>query len=87
VELHVEGLVAVVGVDGERNVNSYVARGADSIGAIITLILDRRVPPPAEMQDVIGGGYSEAYPCRPGREHEKIETWRSLLEPIDDVLT
>ena len=77
---NVIGDVGVFGVPGDWNPNEDFPVLADAIGPVGALILDRGVPPPIEMHDVIRGVERQAEPSRARREQQDLEPL-SLLEP------
>jgi hypothetical protein len=60
VESDVERCVAIFGMDRDRHVNRDRFILADSIDAVVALILDRGVPPATEVDHMIGRGDREA---------------------------
>ncbi len=73
-------------MDRHRQVDSHGLFLANAVNAIIALILNRRIPPPAEMDHMIGGSECEADSGRPRRKNEKTKTGRRRLELVDDLL-
>src|SRR5579885_1633207 len=61
-------------MDCHRQVDSHGLFLANAVNAIIALILNRRIPPPAEMDHMIGGSECEADSGRPRRKNEKTKT-------------
>ena len=59
-----------------------VAGLADAKGAVGGLVLDRRVPPAVEVEDVVGGGKVQSRAARLEREDEDRRAVRGL-EPLD----
>ena len=61
-------------------------RLADAVGAVRRLILDGRVPPAVEVEDVVGGRQVEPEAAGAQRHDEHPRVAARLLEPVDDLL-
>ena len=66
-------------------VDLHVPRLADAEGAVGRLVLDRRVPPAVEVEDVRGAGEVEARAARLQREDEEERRVVVLLEAADHL--
>src|SRR4051794_22661821 len=70
----------------DRNVDSYWLGLPNAIDAVVALVLDRRIPPAAEMDHMVCRRDCQAYAGSLGRQHHQPESWPAVLEPIDDRL-
>ena len=70
---------------GDQLVDLDGAALADPVGPVGGLVLDRRVPPPVEMDDVGRGGEVEPGPTRLQRDEEQRRPL-GILEPPDHLV-
>jgi hypothetical protein len=71
---------------GHGEVYGYRPQLSDTVRSIGTLILDRWVPPPGEVDNVVGGCKGQAITGGSWRQDHPIEAWRRNLECLYAIL-
>ena len=87
-EIPIEAALGKMRMDCEGQIDIHWFVLPDAINPVGALIFNRRVPPAAEMNDVVCGRQRQTHPARLGRQDHDIELpSRPSLELVNPLLS